>query len=288
MLDDHDFIINNFIVNPFVNTSLKSGIGFATSLETEIPLVRLADSATNVKIIADITYASGQFNFQYAIKDWAAIWANFSGVARLGTNTASIFVSGVTANTAFETGMLFKILEYKKSLFSASFQIKNSSSTNLSIYPFIRTLIDSTYPNPTDHIVNSLNPLSGSVDIRSAYSPSKPWSILSFVEAGYGENLEVNKVVNKFEYALGASVNFNLKPKYKIPIGVGAGLKITSNSPTLEYTKIATQYYMLQLVYTGRKDFLITLESNYLRIPTYFNGVSIKLSSFSLGWSYFF
>ncbi|MBK8552751.1 MAG: hypothetical protein IPL53_17470 [Ignavibacteria bacterium] len=286
-LGGNKFILNNFINPPFITTKLSSNLGFATSLETEVPLLRLGDSST-VKIVADITYVNGNFQFQYALKDWAAIWLDMKGIARLGTNTASIFVSGVTANTSFETGMLFKIKEFKKSLFSTSFSISNSSSTNLNIYSFIKTLLDSTYPNPTNNIVNNTTPLSGSMDLRAAWSPSKPWSILSFVEAGYGENVQADETSNNFFYSLGASASYNFDHKHKIPLALGLGLKISSNSPTLQYTKIATQYYMIQLAYTGKKDFLISLESNYLRIPTIYQGVAIKLSSFNFSWAYFF
>ncbi|MEO8209683.1 MAG: hypothetical protein ABI840_03910 [bacterium] len=287
MLDGHDFIINNFIDNPFVTTNLSSGLGFATSLQTDIPLLRLGDTTT-LKIDADISFVNGSFKYQHAIQDWAAIWINVSGIARLGTNTASIFVSGVTANTAFETGMLFRIKESKKSLFSSSIRIKNSSSTILNIYPFIRGLIDSTYPYATKNLVNTLNPLAGEVDLRAAYSPSKYWNILSYFNGGYGENIEINEIKNRFNYEFGASVSYNLNPGNNIPLAIGTGLKFNSRSPTLEYTKRLTQYYMFQLAYTGRKDFTVSLESQYARIPVNYQDITIKLSSFAFSWAYYF
>jgi len=287
-LDKHKFILNNFLPNPFLTTNITSNIGFANSIETEIPLLKLDSVVNNVKVKADITYANGRFGFQYAVKDWAAIYLMFSGVARLGTNTASIFASGVTANTSFNTGMLFKIKEFKKSLITTGFTISNASSTTLNIYPFIKTLLDSTYPIRTDNIVNTLSPLSGSVDFRFAYSPSKPWSLLSYVETGYGENTDVDKTEDNFFYVFGASVNYNFDHKSNFPLGVGAGLKFSSNSPTLQYTKKLTQYYMLQLVYTGKKDFTLSLESNYLTIPTLYDNITIKLTSINFGWAYYF
>lgn len=287
-LDKHKFILNNFFPNPFITTSISSHLGFANSLETEIPLLNLDSSANTVKVKADITYANGRFGFQYAVKDWAAIFLDFSGIARLGTNTASIFASGVTANTSFNTGMLFKIKEFKKSLISTGFSISNASSTTLNIYPFIKTLLDSTYPLRTNNIVNTLTPLSGSVDFRFAYSPSKPWSILSYVETGYGENVDAEKTEDNFYYVLGASANYNFDYNCGFPLGVGAGFKLASNSPTLQYTKKLTQYYLLQFVYTGKKDFALSLESNFLTIPTLYDNITIKLTSVNFGWVYYF
>ena len=282
------FILNGLIPNPFITTNLNSNLGFANSLETEIPLLRLDSSSNTVKITADITYANGRFGFQYAVKDWAAIYLTFSGIARIGTNAASIFASGVTANTSFNTGMVFKIKEFKKTLLSTGFSISNSSSTTLNIYPFIKTLLDSTYPEGTDNIVNSLTPLSGSVDFRFAYKPGKPWSILSYVETGYGENTDVDKTEDNFFYVLGATANYNFNYSCDFPLGVGAGLKFSSNSPTLQYTKKLTQSYMLQLVYTGKKDFTVSLESYYLTIPTIYDDITIKLTSINFGWAYYF
>lgn len=287
-LDGHEFITNGFLKNPFISTSLKSSLGFATSLSSEIPLLKLDSSSNKVKVKADITFVNGNFYFQYAIKDWASIWLNFSGIARLGTNTPSIFLSGVTANSGFETGMLFKIKEFKKSLFSTAFSISNASSTNLNLFSFLKNL----YNNPDNidsvKIINNFTPLSGSLDLRFAYSPSKPWSILSYLGAGYGENIEVNKVSNNFSYVFGATVNYNFNDKYKVPIGIGTGFKISSDSPTLQYTKIATQYYLFQLAYTGKKDFLLSFEGDFLRIPTYWNDIAINTTSYSFNWAYFF
>ena len=287
-LDKHKFTLNNFLPSPFITTSLSSNLGFANSLETEIPLLNLDSVLNTVKVKADITYANGQFGFQYAVKDWAAIYLKFAGIARLGTNTASIFASGVTANTSFSTGMLFKIKEFKKSLFSTGFNITNASSTTLNIYPFIKTLLDSTYPLRTDNLVNTLSPLSGSVDFRFAYSPSKPWSILSYVETGYGENTDIDKTEDNFYYVFGATANYNFDYNCGFPLGVGAGFKFASNSPTLQYTKKLTQYYLFQLVYTGKKDFTVSLESNFLTIPTLYDDITIKLTSVNFGWAYYF
>lgn len=287
MLNGHDFIINNFISSPFVNTNLKSSLGFATSLQTDIPLLRLEDTV-NLEVESDITFVSGNFEYQHAIQDWASIWINVSGIARLGTNTASIFVSGVTANTAFETGMLFRIKESRKSLFASSVKIKNSSSTILDIYPYIRSLIDSTYQFQTGSLVNTLNPLSGSIDLRAAIAPNKEWGILSYIEGGYGENVDVDEIKNRFNYEFGASVNYNLNYSSNIPLGIGAGFKFNSQSPTLEYTKRLTQSYMLQLAYTGRKEFLLSFESLYSAIPVNFRDLTIKITSFAFNWAYYF
>ena len=149
-------------------------------------------------------------------------------------------------------------------------------------------MLDTNYPLRTDKIVNSLTPLSGSLDLRFAYSPGKPWSILTYLEGGYGENTDIDKTENNFFYVLGASANYNFNYSCDFPLGVGAGFKFASNSPTLQYTKRLTQYYMLQLVYTGKKDFSISLESNYLTIPTLYDNITIKLSSVNFGWAYYF
>ncbi|MDQ3020434.1 MAG: hypothetical protein M3R36_07685 [Bacteroidota bacterium] len=274
--------------SPFINTSLRSSLGFATSLSTEIPFLRINDSSSILNVDADITYVNGNFQYQNAIQDWASIWINAGGVSRIGTNTASIFLSGVTANTFFEAGMLFKIKEFQKSLFSTSFRIKNTNSTILSIYPFIRSIIDSTYYLGERNIVSSLNPLSGEIDLRVAFAPSKAWGMMSYVLGGYGENIESLEIKDRFNYEFGASANYNLNPGSNIPIAIGAGLKLNSSSPTLEYTKRLTQYYMIQLAYTGREDFFLSFESLYSRIPVNYRDVTIDISSFGFSWAYYF
>ncbi len=288
-LNGNDFIINGFIPNPFLTTHLKSGLGYANSISTEIPLLTFrGDTLQNLKLTADISYINGSFEYQNAIADWAAIYLNFGGIARLGTNTASILASGVTANTNFQIGMLFKLKEYKKSLFSTSFSIKNSTSTILNIYPFIKGLTDSTYQRATDHIVNNFNPLNATLDLRSAYSPSKEWSILSYLQGSYGETLDLDSIENKFSYIFGGSVNYNLNPVNRIPIAFGAGFKLTPLSPTLNYSLRLTQSYVIQIAYTGRKDFSLSFESNYVRIPVEYTNITLNLTSYAFNWTYYF
>lgn len=284
ILNGHQFIVNGLIKSPFVNTNLKSTLGFATSLSTEIPLLNVPNDST-LNFNADISFVNGVFEYQNAIQDWAAIWANFNGIARLGTNTASLFVSGVTTNTTFNVGMLFKIKEFRKSIFSTSLGIKNTSATILNIFPFITAIIDSTIP---PSLVTNLNPLIGEIDVRAAFSPGRPWSIMSYLKGSYGETIEKVSIVNRFNYEFGASATYDLNTKNQFPVALGAGFRIVSNSPTLEYTKRLTQYYMLQLAYTGRKDFSLGLESLYTRIPVNFRDLTINLTSFAFNWAYYF
>lgn len=290
-LNGHKFISNTLIPNPFIKSKISSNLGFATSLETQIPLLRFDSLIGNgnnaLELNADVGLATGAFEFSYAIKDWASIWINFSGIGRFGTNTATIFATGVTANSSFESGMLFKIKEFKTSMISSSIKIDNSNSTVLNLYQYIKNIIDSTDLD-RNNLTQNYNSLTGNIDLRFAYAPSPKWSILAFIDGGYGEVINVDSIENKFSYSLGGSVNYDLGLTTSLPFGIGGAVRINSNTPTLQYSTALTQYYMLQLVYTGSRDFLIGLESNYVRIPTKLQDVTINLSSFNLNWSYYF
>jgi hypothetical protein len=149
----------------------------------------------------------------------------------------------------------------------------------------LTAIIDSTIP---PNIIVSLNPLIGEFDVRAGFSPAGPWSIMSYLKGSYGENIENVDIVNRFNYEIGASANYNLNTKNNFPLGIGLGFRLASNSPTLEYSKRLTQYYMFQLAYTGRNDFTISLESFYTRIPVNFRDLTVNLSSFGFNWAYYF
>lgn len=283
-LDNHDFIVNSFVRNPFILTNLRTNLGFASSVETEIPLLRIDSTSENLKIKGNISYINGLFEFQYAVKDWAAIWLNFSAIARLGTNIPSIFVSGITANTSFETGMMFKVLEFKKMLLSSSVSINNSGSTVVNIFPYLISLTDTI---PGDKLLNSYNPLTGSLDVRLAYSPGKRWSILGYAEGGYGETIG-RDIEDKFLSSFGGTVNYNLSINSKIPLSFGTGFRYNSNSPTLDDVNQWTQAYMLQIAYSGKRDFILSFEANYLRIPSKTFDITLNISSYGINWTYYF
>lgn len=294
-LNGNKFIINSVIPSPFIKSSIKSTLGFASSLETKIPFSGL-DTILNpsginsgsLDLKADIGIATGEFQFSFAIKDWASIWLELSGVGRFGTNTQTILFSGITANSAFETGMLFKVFESKKSIISTSIRINNSNSTVVNLYQFINAILDSTINIENNALTKNYNPLTGAIDVRFGYAPSPKWSIMAYVDGGYGEVIDVDTIENKFSYAFGASVNYDLGITTSIPFGFGAAFKLDSNTPTRQYFKNPTQAYMLQIIYTGSKDFTIDLESNYVAVPTRLDDVTLNLSSFSLGWAYYF
>ncbi|MBV6479117.1 MAG: hypothetical protein HGGPFJEG_01878 [Ignavibacteria bacterium] len=283
-LDGHDFIVNSFIKNPFINTNLRTNLGYASSIETEIPLLQVDSSTTNKKIKGNISYLNGVFEFQYAVKDWASIWLNMSAIARLGTNVPSIFVSGITANTAFETGMMFRVLNYKKMLLSSSFSINNSGSTVISLFPYVVSLLDST---SNKKLIESHNPLLGSVDLRLAYSPHKKWSILGYLEGGYGEIIG-KEVDDRLFTTVGGTINYNLSINSNIPLSFGTGFRLSSNSPTLDDVDQWTQAYMLQLAYSGKRDFLLSFEATFLRIPTKNYNITLNVTSYGINWTYYF
>lgn len=283
-MDGHDFIVNSFVKNPFILSHLKTNLGIATSIETEIPVLTTDSTSGKIKINGSISYVSGLFEFQYAVKDWAAIWLNFSAIARLGTNVPSIFISGITANTSFETGMMFKIVEYEKMMLSSGISISNSGSTVISIFPYLQSLQDST---SNTKLLNNYNPLTGSLDVRLAWSPGKRWSILSYAEGGYGETIG-QEAEDTYNSSVGASVNYNMSVNSKIPLSFGTGFRFNSNSPTLDNVKQWTQAYLLQIAYSGKRDFLLSFEANYLRIPTKTNDITLNLTSYGINWTYYF
>ncbi|MDQ3021200.1 MAG: hypothetical protein M3R36_11620 [Bacteroidota bacterium] len=283
-LDGHDFIVNSFIKNPFINTNIRTSLGYATSIETDIPRLKVDSDTISKKLKGNISYISGLFEFQYAVKDWAAIWLSGSAIARLGTNVPSLFVSGITANTSFETGLMFKVLSYKKMLLSSSFSINNSGSSVISIFPYIVSQLDSTYDNK---LLESYNPLSGSVDVRLAYTPGKRWSILGYVESGYGEIIGKD-IDDRFFTSFGATANFNLSINSKTPLSFGTGFRLNSNSPTLDDVSQWTQAYLVQIAYCGKRDFLLSIEATYLRIPSRSYDLTLNLTSYGLNWTYYF
>ena len=169
-------------------------------------------------------------------------------------------------------------------LLSSSFSISNSGYTVISIFPYIVSLEDTIADTK---LLESYNPLSGAVDLRLAYTPGKNWSVLGYLEGGYGEIVGRN-VEDKFFSTIGGTVNFNLSVDSKTPLSFGTGFKFSSNSPTLDNVKQWTQSYLAQIAYCGKRDFLLSFEATYLRIPTKSYNITVNLTSYALNWSYYY
>ncbi len=103
--------------------NLFLNVGLANLFNTEIP-VTIPEMNKTFVFKPQLFYAVGGIQFQYAVKDWAAIHLRTGGTARIGDNFISVVTQGISAASLFGIGLMFKLAENDDLFLSGTVDLK--------------------------------------------------------------------------------------------------------------------------------------------------------------------
>jgi hypothetical protein len=276
--NEHVFVPTTFIPDAFVDTELVIGVGYSNSIETEVPL--FAPSGEQIATIdGDLMFMTGNVEFNCALRDWIGFFARFNALARSGSNTASIFASGLSAGSGFGLGWEFLMAETDKSMLSGSVELNRTSITLIDVAAFL--------DQPDQGLSHTFTPLVGSIDARYAYGFNDLIGVSAFGGGGLGENPKKDYESTGF-WRLGAVASINLNQRHDIPLGFALGARTSSYPLTFENADGNVWAGLLSVAYTGRPDFSIIIDTVYERVPLKFEDVDVGKLGFTLGLTYCF
>ncbi|MBK9098853.1 MAG: hypothetical protein IPM14_12175 [bacterium] len=259
----HIFTSISSVDDPFVSTKFYLGFGIAEIVETEIPIT-IGEFSRTIKFEPDIFYSTGGIEFQYAVRDWAAINIKAYGLARLGNNFLSLASEGVSAASTFSIGWLFRIAHNEDLMFSGSVSLNTTDLT------FIDLLADSdTTITPIDTLVNrqvitDYQSLTTQADLRFAYKFSNVFGMLARLSGGLGE-VYAGKNRSQFQYIFGLAFSVDLRNWIHIPFGIGLGGTLISNDWRFNDAKPPVFSGNVNIAFYNRNDFTLGIE-NYIQI----------------------
>ena len=140
-LAGHTFVPNPFAPDPFVKTYVRNTVGIGMVPDLVTPVFVIGDS-TVVGLQGDLINAILEFEYQQAIQDWVAFRAQVRVVGRLGTGVQSLLAQGITANTGFEIGWLFKLAQGRRTMLSGTLNLWNNSTTVVNLLDWAEGLVD--------------------------------------------------------------------------------------------------------------------------------------------------
>ena len=116
ILNNFRFIPSEVIQNPFITSFVKINIGAGLALDLKSYVKDLQGNIRDT-LSGDLSYISGEIQFQFAVNDWLAFNGSYGGSGRLGTNTYTILTSGISYTTGFTLGGKAKIWQNKKCIY---------------------------------------------------------------------------------------------------------------------------------------------------------------------------
>ena len=259
----HIFTSVQYVDDPFVSTKFLLGFGNAEIIETEIPIT-IGDSSGTVKFDPDISYVTGGAEFQYAIRDWAAVRVKYFALAKLGNNFLSLASEGVSAASTFNIGWLFRIAENENIMFSGAIDLNTADLTYVNILGPKDTTI-----TPVDTLINrqlitNYQSLTTQADLRLAVRFSDVFGLVTKLSAGYGDAY-AGVSESKFQYNFGLAFSIDLRNWISIPFGIGLGGSLISNDWRTQEAKPPVYSANLNIAFYNRNDFTLGVE-NYIQI----------------------
>jgi hypothetical protein len=281
ILNNFRFIPNEVVYDPFITTFIKINVGTGLALDLN-SYVKDLDGNIRDTLSGDLTYITGELQFQLAVNDWLAFNLGAGGSGRLGTNTYTILTSGISYTTFLTLGGKAKIWENDKMVLSTTLDFKYQTIYLYSIYDFVKEVAETGGFDSTSSLLEKDNISSTFLNLNYAYAPTDWCGILGSAGFGLGEAFET-KTRGNVRIAAAFSVDFDNMDFAKFPIGIIASARYNSfGEGGSNVSNVFT--YGFKIAYTGHKDFDIGIENNYQSLSYKLSDEKIKtiLSSFSL------
>ena len=257
-LGGHQFTTNTLTGDPFVKTYIRNSLGIGQSVDLFIPVIKVGDPPVQYGLKGDLLKAILEFEYQQAVKDWVAFRVQVRVLGRLGTGAQSLLATGVTANTGFEFGWLFKLAEGEKTALSGTLNLWNNSVTVVDFLGFVDGVINP----PSQPLVKTVPTTRGGGGLRYAWAASDLVGFIFKGETGMGESVDRSDGDEWF-FNLAAAADFDLKTKTDVPLGLALGYKFDTFPEGGEEIVDAMQDLVFRISYTGTTDFLLSLDFTY-------------------------
>jgi len=287
ILNNHKFVVNKFVRSPFIKTYIRNTLGVGQALDLIVPIMEI-DGVPVTGLRGDLYFLSIEFEYQYAVNNWLAVFGNFSVVSRIGNGAQAILAQGINASYGMELGWMFKLLKTKKVMLSATANIWNKSGTIINIYDFIQNIIDEGELLPDNHILITRNFIQGGGGLRFAWAASRFLGVHALTEFAYGESVD-KRDKNELFYHVAGSVDSDLNNICSVPIGFSLGFEINSFSSGTDNTidgKVTSIF--LRTSYTGRDDFLISIDMTWAKLPLRQLEQTLNGGTMAINLEYFF
>lgn len=276
--NQHVFVPTTFIPDAFVDTELSIGLGYSSSLKTDIPVFGPGGQQQIGTIEGDLLFMTGGCEFNCALRDWIGFTARFNVLARSGGNTASIFATGLSAASSFGLGWEVRLAESDRSMFSASIEMTHASITVVDVASFAEL---------ERGLSRTITPLFGTMQTHYAYGVNDLIGFSASAAVGFGENPREGYEGGWF-WNVGGVASINLNQRHDIPLGFALGVRTNSYPLSVENADGNAWAGLGSIAYMGRPDFTISLDTVYERVPIDYADVTLAYVGFTVGLTYFF
>jgi len=286
VLNNHRFVVNPYATSPFIKTYFRNSLGGGVALDLKVPIY-VVDGDPLTGLRGDLTFLTLEFEYQYAVNNWLAVFGNVGMLSRFGTEAQALVAQGINATYGFELGWMFKLLETEKVVLSATANLWNQSGTVLNLSNFVKDIIDNGGLEPDNQLLYSKDYIQGGGGLLVAWAPSELIGVNGLSEFLFGESLD--KKGTKIFYNVAGSIDLDLNKVWSVPIGFALGATVntflSSNDSSVDEN---TTSVFLRTSYTGRNDILISLDMTWNKMPISQPKQTLNGSTATISLEYYF
>jgi hypothetical protein len=261
ILGGHQFVPSTYIRDPFVRTSLRTGLGFGMTPELVVPLVTIGDTSI-VGLQGSLLYVVLDVEYQQTIRDWLAFSGRVQVISRMADATPALISQGVTLFSNFDLGWLFRMHQSERFLLSSSLGITNTALTDVYLQRFIGGIIENGRIMPGNKLIQTVPTLRGRAGLHGAYAISDVTGLTFAGYLSFGESADRDSP-DQWSYSLTAAADFNLCSHNGPPLGFVIGARTQSNPLGSPAGHGTTQTFFGRIGYTGSREFSLGLDLGY-------------------------
>jgi hypothetical protein len=280
--EGHTFSPIGGVPDAFVRSYIRNNLGVSQTADVDFPL-GIVDGDTLFASRGSLVFANLGLEYQQTIKDWIAFRAMLHVNGRLGTGTAALLASGVSATTGFELGWLMRVMETDRGYMSLSFDVKNTDFTTINLAQFINDIIN----DEDAELVRATPSMRVGVGLRYTHAFSPLVGLISYFETGHGESVDRDSEDEWFT-EFGATVDFDLAAIDWLPIGLAVGYRQDSFPEGGADITDVVRGFLFRIGYTGREDLALGLNFEYATFPSNQLEERIKTTGINLDLRYYF
>jgi hypothetical protein len=287
ILNSFRFIPSDIVKDPFINTFIKlnAGSGIALDLKT---YVKNLQGEVRDTLSGDISFLSGDLEFQLAVNDWLAFNIDVGGSGRLGTDAYTILTSGISYTTTFALGGKFRIWQNDKMFLSGSVDYSSMEVTAYSIYDFVKGVYENggEIDTAAHYMIKEETLPKAFVNVNYAYAVNDWFGLLGTAGFGFIKSFDT---VERGNYRLGfaAAIDFLNVESINFPIGILVSARYNKYPETgADATNVVL--FGFRIGYTGHKDFDIGIENTYEQLNYQKSDEKVKAILTSFKMRYYF
>jgi len=262
ILNSFRFIPSDIVKDPFINTFIKLNVGSGVALDLKTYVKNLQGEVFDT-LSGDISYLSGDLEFQYAVNDWLAFNIAFGGSGRLGSNAYTILTSGISYATTFTLGGKFRIWQNENMFLAGTVDYSSSEVAVYSLYDFVKEVYENG--GEIDTAANSLLQKEtlpkAFVNVNYAYAVTDWFGLLGVAGFGYIKSFDTIERGN-YRFGVAAAIDFLNVESIHFPIGILLSARFNKFAETGS-TAENLVLFGFRIGYTGHKDFDIGIENTY-------------------------